>query len=676
MDKNDFDIDFDFDQEFEEDPTVFADDGMDDDFDLSQFDDEPLPGEEVQEDFSQEDFQDFDLEEDDDFSQFLQEDAGMDASELDDDIIFPKHRREGPEENQDYPQEYEENYAEEGAYDGYVPQQEYAGEEPYREEYDPQAAYPEEYDPNYTGEENYDQQPKKRALPKLPSLPKLPKRKPKEECKPTFFSKFLDWYMEPIHRRNNPETETVDENGNRRRRKRPTKAQIIKEAYLPPLFAGIALLLIVSFISGAVTNAFKAKKIKDEQELQASIAASKEADQLATVYRQLLTQADELATQYDYDGAIAVLDSFTTDSTEVQQELTAKKSAYMNAKSQLVEWKDYSTIPNLSFHVLIQDPIRAFADQEYGGMYNRNFVTTEEFSKILNQLYSNNYVLVDFDSFVASSEDLTGTMNFSYNTLLLPEGKKPVMITETMVNYFAYMVDGNSDGIADAAGAGFANKLVLDGNGDIKASYVDGTGASSVGNYDLVPILEDFIAQHPDFSYKGARATLAVTGSEGVFGYRVDSSYVSTLGQETYDKEVADAKALVQALRDKGYTIACFTYANKDYKSISVNEIRNDIQSFTAQAVPVLGNVDTIVYARAVDTGDYSGNKFQVLYDAGYRYFVGYGNEMKTDIQISYVHQTRLMVTGNAMAWHSSDFNSYFDCNVVLDIANRGSVPN
>ena len=35
------------------------------------------------------------------------------------------------------------------------------------------------------------------------------------------------------------------------------------------------------------------------------------------------------------------------------------------------------------------------------------------------------------------------------------------MLTQTMVNYFEYMVDGNKDGEPDAAGAGFANKLVL-----------------------------------------------------------------------------------------------------------------------------------------------------------------------------------------------------------------------
>ena len=294
----------------------------------------------------------------------------------------------------------------------------------------------------------------------------------------------------------------------------------------------------------------------------------------------------------------------------------------------------------------------------------------------MTQLYNNGYVLVDFKSFVGSNQDLTGSMNFAYNSIYLPEGKKPVMITETMVNYFEYMVDGNKDGEPDAMGAGFANKLVLDSSGNIKAEYVDGSNQTQTGDYDLVPILETFIASHPDFVYKGSRATLAVSGSQGVFGYRTDSSYVASKGDQYRQEQVAQAKVVVDALREKGYTIACYSYANKDYKQLSVNEIRTDIQNFTSQAIPVLGDVDTIVFARGTDIDDYSGNKFSVLYDAGYRYFVGASSEIKTDINITYVHQSRLMVTGNALAWHSNLFTNYFDCNVVLDVSTRGNVPN
>ncbi len=720
MDKNDFDMEFDFDKEYDDmdlnDQAEADTPNGDEDLDLGQFEGET----------GDDQFQDFDLEDDEEFQKLLNGDNGpqsdpgrqdldQDYSENEDpdeDLFFP--RKERQEEQEDFgpdfdPQQYDPAYDpsqeeepplrkarqprqpqyddgqpyEEGGYDQQYDQGGYdPAYDPQQGDYDPNydpnyegGEYDPSYDPDYNGQ-GYEEPPKKEK--KKLSLPKLPKREKKEKkprTTPTFFEKFMAWYMEPINRRKNPEPEAVDENGRRRRRKKPTKMQIIKEAYLPPLFALIAMILIVSFVAGSLTNVFKAKKINDEKKAAEALQASEEADRIANEYQDILKEAQDLATQYDYDGAIAKLDSFQTDDEAVTAELNSKRSGYLNEQASLQEWKDYSTIPNLSFHVLIQDPIRAFADSENGGQYNRNFVTTEEFSKILNQLYNNGYVLVDFNSFVASNVDLTGSSNFSYNSIWLPANKKPVMLTETMVNYFQYMVDGNKDGEPDAAGAGFANKLVVQ-NGEIKAAYVDGSGQSNVGDYDFVPILESFIAEHPDFSYRGARATLAVTGSQGVFGYRTDTSYVSSNGQQYYDDQVAQAKEVVQALRDRGYTIACFSYANKDYRSLSVSEIRTDIQNFTNQAVPVLGEVDTIVFARATDIDDYSGNKFTVLYDQGYRYFVGQGSEPKTDINITYVHQNRLMVTGNAMAWHSNQFSDYFDCNVVLDVSNRGNVPN
>lgn len=679
MDKNDFDIDFDFEKDLGFDPEEFLDSDNPGDFDMSQFDDEePTASEENGENPGQEDFQDFDLD------QEKLENYDLDEEELAQEDEFDPYAAEDvpqPDEDADYTEG--DDFGE----DLYFPRREHQ-EDDYQPEDGAQEYQESAYDEQ--GEPYYAQEPveepstredrKKLKLPKI-KLPAAKKKNPeraRKPRKPSVFSKFLDWYMEPINRRKNPEPETVGEDGRRRRRKRPTKIQIFKEAYLPVIIAGVSLILIVSFVSGALTNAFKNKKIKDEKDQQASIAASQEADQAAQAYQELLAQAELKATEYDYAGAIEVLDSYTGGTEELQTELNAKRAAYMNEQSKLVEWKDVNAIPNLSFHVLMQDPVRAFADKENGGQYNRNFVTTEEFSKILNQLYNNGYVLVDLKHFVASNVDLTGSMNFAYDSIYLPEGKKPVMITETMVNYFEYMVDGNKDGEPDAMGAGFANKLVLDGNGDIKASYVDMNNQTLVGDYDLVPILESFIKEHPDFAYKGSRAILAVSGSQGVFGYRTDSSYVASKGADYQQAQIAEAKVVVDALREKGYTIACYSYANKDYRQLSVNEIRTDIQNFTSQAIPVLGEVDTIVFARGTDIDDYSGNKFSVLYDAGYRYFVGAttSSEIKTDINITYVHQTRLMVTGNALAWHSNLFTNYFDCNVVLDVANRGNVPN
>lgn len=529
--------------------------------------------------------------------------------------------------------------------------------------------------------EEAQEKPRKRKSGfKLPALKKAKKsegesareRKPKREANPVF-AKIFDLYFGPLtHRGQEPEEPEV--NG-RRRRRRKTKLDIFKEVYLPPLIALAALLVILFFIVGSVTNAFKQKAINDERNRRESVAASLAADEAQANYESAMAQAEQLAANYDFNKAIELVDSLLANDTTHAEALIAKKAEYVKAQSNLVEWKDISQIPNLSFHVLIADPARAFADKELGGLYNRNFVTVEEFERVLKELYANDYILVDFDTIVQSNVGPDGKKSFFTGGLYLPQGKSPVMITETMVNYFEYMIDSNKDGTPDANGSGFASKLVVD-NGEIKAQMVDASGNTVVGNYDLVPVLESFIAEHPDFSFKGSRATLAVSGSEGIFGYRTNTSYITSRGQAYYEQEVAEARVLVDALKAKGYNIACYTYGNVNYKTMTVAQIQADQQNWSSQIVPVMGETEILVYAREGDIDDYTGNKFTQLFNTGYHYFVTNGENPSTDVKENFIRQSRLMVTGNAMGWYSSRFAKYFDANKVLDMTSRKSIPN
>ena len=459
-----------------------------------------------------------------------------------------------------------------------------------------------------------------------------------------------------------------------RRRRRPSKQQIFKEYYLPTVIAGLALVLVLSFVIGSLSNAIDSAQMKREQEQQKAQQESLAAEQLASEGAKLLETAERHAQSYNFDAAIQTLDSYMG---EMSQEMTAKRAEYVNAKSSLVQHQDPTLIPNLSFHVLIADMNRALASEEYGGSYNRNFISTSEFEKILNQLYLNNYVLVNFDSFV-SSNSMDGTSNvYIADSIWLPEGKKPVMLTETMVNYFGYMIDGNGDGTADSGGGGFASRLVVDDNGDIKAEYVDENNVTQIGNYDLVPILEDFIEAHPDFSYRGARATLAVCGYEGIFGYRIQSASIANKGQDYYNEQVVGATKVVEALRNKGYRLACYSFDNKDYSNMSADQVNQDIQKWKSQIAPVIGEIDTIVFARGKDIGDYTGGKFDVLHAAGFRFMIKSGETPYTEINNNYIRQTRLMVTGENMVAKSSMFtgNGLFDPNTVLELSVRGNVP-
>ena len=459
-----------------------------------------------------------------------------------------------------------------------------------------------------------------------------------------------------------------------RPRKPVSPMRRFKNDTLPLIIMGATAFLIMVFLLGSVSRAISTHLAERDAAISSAEAAKSAAEQEAEEVKQLLAQADAQATGYDYDGAIATLESFAGDKNKYP-DIDSMLSSYKQAKSLLVAHNDPGEVVNLSFHALIADPARAFSAKEYGGSYNKNFVTIDEFEAILEQLYTNNYVLVDMDSFVA--ESVTGdSVTYSSKTLYLPDGKKPVMITETMADYFDFMVDSDGDGNPDANGGGFAHKLVLK-NGEIKAQMVNASGETVVGNYDLIPILEDFIDKHPDFSYQGARATIAVCGYDGVFGYKTNPKVIQSKGQEFYDSEVSAAAEVCKAIREAGYTFASYTYNNIDYGKRNANEIQADITSWTAEVLPILGEAQTLVYAKNSDistTGDYTGSKYTVLYNAGFRFFITAGTNPTATINSAYVRQVRLMVTGTTMANAASTYAQYFNAASLLN-SQRGNVP-
>ena len=470
-----------------------------------------------------------------------------------------------------------------------------------------------------------------------------------------------------------PETPAEPAAGGKRR-KPMSPMRKFKNEMLPLIILGVSALLILVFVIGSASRAITALKHNNQSHSSSQESEISEAQRLEAEAKSLLEEAAQMAAGYDYDGAINLLNTFSGDASKYA-ELGQRKSEYEMAKSQLVAHNDPSEVANLSFHVLIADPARAFSAETYGGSYNKNFVTTDEFQAILEQLYANDYVLVDMDSFIAETSTGDST-TYESKTLWLPDGKKPIMITETY-GYLQFMVDSDEDGEADAKGGGFATRLVLDSNGEIKAEMVDADGRTVVGNYALVPILNDFIKAHPDFSYQGARAILATTGYNGVFGYRIQKSVIDSKGQAYYDEQVAGAKKIVDALKAEGYTIACYTYENVDYGKINAESIQSDVDKWAKEIAAVIGAVDTLVYAKESDissTGAYSGSRYTVLADAGFRYFITSGSKVSCNVAGDYVRQVRLMVTGANMAHAATMYNNYFDARTVLN-SQRGNVP-
>lgn len=457
----------------------------------------------------------------------------------------------------------------------------------------------------------------------------------------------------------------------RSRRRKRSKMQIFKESYLPVIIAGLALVMILVFIIGSISRGSDKRKAEKEASASVSESLANEAKRLDDQAQQLLQQADLLASGYDFEGAIAALDSFEGDMSKYPA-LNTKRAEYVAALDTMVAWSDPAAIPNLAFNLLVADPVRAYADEDYGSAYRSNFVTIREFSQILQQLYDNGYVLVSLEDFTTCTTGADGHTVCEAKPLLLPVGKKPLLLVQTNVNYYTYMVDGDRDGEADKDGAGFASRLTVGTDGKVTSLMVDAAGNTVTGNYDLVPILNSFIERHPDFSYRGARAILAVSGYDGIFGYRTDAATKAEKGAEYHAGQVAGASAVVDALRAEGYELACYTYGNSSYGTVGAAEIQTELRSWAAEVTPILGQTNILVYAQNSELEDYSGSKFNVLQNAGLRYYLGFGSTGGT-VGSDYILLKRLTVTGSQMA-HTNQFDNFFDAGTVLE-PQRGEVP-
>lgn len=453
------------------------------------------------------------------------------------------------------------------------------------------------------------------------------------------------------------------------RRKRLSKQDQFKQNVLPLIILAVAALLIVVFIIGSITRAVQKSKVEKEASIAASESIAAEQARLEAEMNTILAEAEVIAAGFDYDGAIALIDSFSGNIGGFPK-LQDTRAQYELARTELIPWEDPNTIVNLSVQTLLADVERAFSNEGYGTSLKRSFITIPEFETILQRLYDNGYILVGIEDLVETDSD----GNFTYKPLMLPEGKKPLVLTQTNVNYNLYLVDSDNDMVADKDGAGIASKLVLDTDGSVTCEIVNADGTISTGNYDMIPILDDFVDAHPDFSYRGAKAVLALTGYNGLFGYRTDDDGREKFGEEQYEKDVAAVKEIAETLTASGYELACYTYGNNAYGNYSLTQIQAEMNKWNEEVVPILGNIKTMVFAQKSDINSgvlYSGEKFEYLQSVGFEYFVGYCTEGDpfTFISEKYIRQGRLLITGEDLSHNKNWYTPFFDTADLLDPA-------
>ena len=397
----------------------------------------------------------------------------------------------------------------------------------------------------------------------------------------------------------------------------------------------------------------------------------------------LVANADFIAQGYDYQKAIAMLQSY--EHYEKIPELSDIVAQYEQMDARLVTYSSPDTVTHIFFHSLIVDPERAVGGDEDQNGYNMYMTTVDEFKAILNEMYKKGYILISpYD--LAYNAGTEAEPKFVYGDIRIPDGKIPFIMSQDDLNYYGYMI-GTGNGkdakpvYVDENNDGFAHKIVIGEDGKPTCEYMDANGNISTGDYDLVPVLESFIQEHPDFSYHGARAILGVTGYEGVLGYRTKPLYETTMGSEAYAKEVEEAKAVAQCLRDNGWILASHSYGHPAYGNITPERVDEDSAKWEDTVQSIIGETDVILFPHGSDIHTWrkyesTNEKFKTLYEDGYRYFFNVdGNQYWNQLGSNYFRGGRRNLDGYRMYHHPNKLKDLFDVELVFDPVRPVPVP-
>lgn len=366
--------------------------------------------------------------------------------------------------------------------------------------------------------------------------------------------------------------------------------------------------------------------------------------------KQVLDEAGDLAKVYDYEAAMAKLDDIDEEFKKDDRVVEAKLE-YKRELSQLEPYE--GDIPHIFFHSLIVDADRAFDGSDMQEGYNWWMTTASEFTKMMESMYERGYVLLDIHEVATRTEDEDGDVTYVKNNPLVPQGKKPFVLSIDDVNYYDYMLED-----------GFARRLTIDENGDVKNVYIDAERNERIGNYDVVPILDEFVKEHPDFSLRGAKGIVAETGYEGAFGYRVNDTE-----SPTYAEDCEMVKSVAARLRETGWQIASHSYGHGQMKQMGYDSVTADTDKWLEQIGSLVGETDILLYPYGEEV-DYPGDKLNYLTDKGFRYLCGvWGTQEFLSIGGGYVRQTRRNFDGYTLHFNPDSMRDFFNPEEVIDPA-------
>lgn len=475
-------------------------------------------------------------------------------------------------------------------------------------------------------------------------------------------------YRSPSGRRCMPSS---GRNAIRRRRRRRRQllllaAALLIVALIAALTVGIVYLIRGDEKNPAGKSTQGAQTTAGTQAGETQEPATSQPSAVVGSVDEILKQADRLAASYDYDAAIERITSVENYASD--ERLISAVAGYEQTKSTLVAY-DITQICHVFYHSLIVDTDKAFSSYKKDG-YNEVMTTVREFNLITQQMYEKGYVLVSLHQMADMQDGV-----FTRGKIMLPPGKIPFVLSIDDVSYYEYM-DGH----------GFANRIVIDEDGYPTCEMDMEDGTVRRGDFDVVPLIETFLKEHPDFSYKGARGAIALTGYDGILGYRTSEKYGDKSHPDykpAYDaidlaSEKEKAKAVAARMEELGWEFASHSWGHQNMTNIGMEHLKKDTKLWMDEVNSLLGNdTDILIFAFGADIGPWQGytadnEKFAYLKSQGFNYFCNVDSNqpwVQFNSELGYLRQGRINFDGYTMHYRPGKCAPFFDAASVYDPA-------
>ena len=325
----------------------------------------------------------------------------------------------------------------------------------------------------------------------------------------------------------------------------------------------------------------------------------------------------------------------------------------LNAQVQIQEEKMvlYDGPPmHIFFHPLVARPETAFRSR-HKEHFLEWYVTAYEYRKILDEIYASNYVLVDINE-VYEIINTDNRVRVVFKKPFVPEGKKPMIISIDDLSYYD-IVRRNAS----------VHKLVIDNNGNIAAWTDNKNGGEISYDLDVVTYLEEFIKKHPDFSVRGARGIIALTGFEGILGYATHK--INSAG---YEEEKQRAAAVVNKLKQLGWRFASHSWGHPHLPEISIEQFIADANRWDREVRPLLGDTNLYIYPYGEGIEE-DKEKCKILLDKNFNIFFAVGRGTGRKEGRGYIYFDRRNIDGVYFRIFKNRKDSLFSVESVIDAA-------